>query len=169
MTSWGTSGPGSVVNFEWRTYRRRPKPAIVVGMSKAGSVIAPSRQWRRGRRRPYVGRLRERTPRPVRALGATHGGGGASIPALRPGRDGHRPEPLPRAREGREEVDSVLCARESVLDGRLGSVEGGGVAEEQVVAVGFVEQGVDLEAELPGVDVLRQIALLLSREDVGLE
>jgi hypothetical protein len=51
----------------------------------------------------------------------------------------------------------------------LGSVEGGGVAEEQVVAVGFVEQGVGLEGELPGVGLLRQVALLLSREDVGLQ
>jgi hypothetical protein len=62
------------------------------------------------------------------------------------------------------------CApAKSVVDGRLGSVEGGGVAEEQVVAVGFVEQGVGLEGELPGVGLLRQVALLLSREDVGLQ
>jgi hypothetical protein len=63
------------------------------------------------------------------------------------------------------DVCSPACSRfrpfESVVDGLLGSLERGGVAEEQVVAVGLVEQGVDLEGELCGVGVQGQLALLL--------
>ena len=61
-----------------------------------------------------------------------------------------------------------MCARKSVVDRRAGAVERGAVPEEQVVAVGLVEECVDLEGELTGVGVLRQCPAL-GREQVGFD
>ena len=59
--------------------------------------------------------------------------------------------------------------RESIGDCCVGSFERGGVPEQQVVAVGLVEQGVDLEDQLTDIRVLRKSPLPLSGADVGLE